>query len=206
LKARGPQEQNLTFFLPSTSNRLQMPFISSYSAHKTSNVHLLAISSVLMTSPILEIRISIQNKQMDTFTAWRASMKTHSSLRPLILCVGNRDTESELELRREVLEAAGYRVLIAASAQQALALFRENRVALVLTEHIPPTTAGGPSFTATLKTLKPDVPIAIYSAEWSAWPEDMRFAAAFITKLVSVDELLNTIEKLLAGAPPKVAA
>jgi hypothetical protein len=39
--------------------------------------------------------------------------------------------------------------------------------------------------------LKPEVPVAIFSADLSEWAEDMRFAEVFIMKLVSIDELLR---------------
>lgn len=87
-------------------------------------------------------------------------------------------------------------MLTARSAHQALETFRENHVDLVLTEHVVPTCMDGPTLAATMKMLKPAVPVAVYSADLE-WPEDMRFADAFVTKLVSVDELLYTIGRLL---------
>lgn len=126
--------------------------------------------------------------------------------RPLILCADDRETATQRELFRRVLETAGYTVLMATSAGQALEIFRRNRIDLVLTEHIAPPTSGSPTLAATLKRLKPDVPVAIYSADWAASPEDMRFADVFITKLVSVTELLRTIMQLLGKVPMRAAA
>jgi CheY-like chemotaxis protein len=126
--------------------------------------------------------------------------------RPVILCADDKETETQRELFRRVLEIAGYRVLIARSAHQALEIFRENHVDLVLTEHIAHATAGSLALAATLKRLKPDVPVAIYSADWAESPEDMRFADMFITKLVSVHELLRTIMLLLDKVPTRAAA
>lgn len=105
-----------------------------------------------------------------------------------------------------MLETAGYTVLIATGAHKALEIFRKNRVDLVLTEHIEPTTPGSPTLAATVKRLKPDVPVAIYSADWAESPEDMWFADMFITKLVSIDELLRTIVRLLDKGPTRAAA
>jgi hypothetical protein len=51
-----------------------------------------------------------------------------------------------------------------------------------------------------MKMLKPEVPVAVLSADLSEWPEDRRFADVFITKLASVDELMRAIKKLLAKA------
>jgi CheY-like chemotaxis protein len=120
---------------------------------------------------------------------------SHSVIRsrPIILCVD--DQQTGLELRKRVLENAGYSVLTATSAQQALEIFGTNHVDLVLTEH--PTIVGGPALAATMKMLKPEVPVAVLSADMSEWPEDRRFADVFITKLVPVDDLLRAIEKSL---------
>lgn len=120
---------------------------------------------------------------------------------PVILCVDdcvdNQDAEIQLELFQRVLQTAGYRVLTANRPQKALEIFRENHVDLVLTEHIVRRVNGRSTLAATMKKMKPEVPVAIYSADWTASPEDMRFADRFITKLVPIDELLVTIENLL---------
>ena len=133
-------------------------------------------------------------------------MNTQGYSRPVILCVDHRETETQRDLFRRVLETAGYTVLIATSAHKALEIFRKNHVDLVLTEHMAPATIGGPTLAATVKRLKPDVPVAVYSADWTESPEDLRFADMFITKLVSVDELLRTITRLLDKVPTRVAA
>jgi CheY-like chemotaxis protein len=128
----------------------------------------------------------------------------HSRL--VILCVDDTETEIQRELFRRVLETAGYTVLMATSAHKALEIVRKNRVDLVLTEHIVPATPGSPTLAATVKRLKPDVPVAIYSADWAESPEDMWYADMFITKLVSIDELLRTIVRLLDKGPIRAAA
>jgi CheY-like chemotaxis protein len=121
-------------------------------------------------------------------------MKAPSHSRAVILCID--DQETALGLRKRVLERAGYKVLTATSAHRALEIFRKNHVDLVLTEHVLPAIVGKTAVAAAMKMLRPEVPVAIYSADL-AEPEDMRFADIFITKLVSVDELLRTIEGLL---------
>jgi len=112
-----------------------------------------------------------------------------------ILCVD--DHEIGLKVRKRVLEMAGYTVLIATRAHEALELFRTNHIDLVLAEHIAPAIVDGPMLAATMKMLKPEVPVAIFSADVQSSLEDQRFADAFITKLAPVDELLRTIRKLL---------
>ena len=71
---------------------------------------------------------------------------------------------------------------------------------MVLTEEIEPVTL------AAIKVLKPEVPIAIYSAHWEASAEHMRFADVWMSKLVSANEFLRAIENLLAKTPPAAAA
>jgi two-component system, OmpR family, response regulator CpxR len=112
-----------------------------------------------------------------------------------ILCVD--DHALGLKIRKQLLELVGYKVLTATSVHEALEVFRRNDIDLVLTEHVAPAIVDGPTPAATMKMLKPEVPIAIFSADVAATREDIRFADAFITKLVSVDELLREIRRLL---------
>jgi len=125
---------------------------------------------------------------------------------PVILCADDRETATERELFERVLQKAGYTVLTATSAHEALEIFCRNRIDLVLTEHIASAITGRPTLAATMKKLKPDVPVVIYSADWGESPDDMRYADMFITKLVSVDELLHTIMQLLDKVPARSAA
>ncbi|HEY6253227.1 MAG TPA: hypothetical protein VI685_25000, partial [Candidatus Angelobacter sp.] len=83
-------------------------------------------------------------------------------------------------------------------------IFRKNRLDMVLTEHI--LVASGRTLAAVMKKLKPEVPVAIYSANLAESPEDTRFADTFIAKLVPVDELLSTIRKLLWKGPAAMSA
>ena len=125
--------------------------------------------------------------------------------RPVILCIDDRETQVELEVRKRVLEGAGYRVLLAASARQAMEIFRRHHVDLVLTEQGVAGTVGGPTLAPAMKRFRPDVPVILYSADWAPSHEDIKFADLFITKLVSVNELLRTVEELLE-APAREAA
>ena len=117
--------------------------------------------------------------------------------RPVILCIDDRETKVELGVRKRVLEGAGYRVLLATSARRAMEIFRRHHVDLVLTEQGVAGTVGGPTLAPAMKRFRPDVPVILYSADWAPSHEDMKFADLFITKLVSVDELLRTVEELL---------
>jgi len=56
-----------------------------------------------------------------------------------------------------------------------------------------------------MKTLKPEVPVAIYSADRAESLDGLRFADMFITKLASIDELLRAIRSLLLRVEPSRA-
>ncbi len=126
-------------------------------------------------------------------------MDARGRSRSVILCVD--DQGIGVELRKRVLEKLGFRVLLATSAHQALEVFRANQIDLVLAEHIEPMVVGGPTLLATMRMLKPEVPVAILSADASASPEEISCADVFITKLVSVNELVDIIERLLLKGP-----
>lgn len=126
-------------------------------------------------------------------------MNASGGSRSVVLCID--DEGNALELRKRVLQKTGYRVLTATNADQALEVFRENPVDVVLTEHLV-GNAEASALVAQMKALKPEVPVAIYSADGAVSIEDMRFADMFITKLVPIDELLRTIERLLFKVKP----
>lgn len=116
---------------------------------------------------------------------------------PAILCIDHKATDAELNLLRSVLERAGYRVLLASEANRACEVLRRDQVRLILMEQRMPTGIPGCSLAELLKRWKPDVPLAIYTADWTQSFAESRIADAFMTKLVPVEELLRTIERLV---------
>lgn len=80
---------------------------------------------------------------------------------PKILCV---DDETAILITLQVLlEDAGFHVFTAASGREALAIFEEEGVDLVLLDYAMPGLSGVATATR-MKLLKPDVPIAFLSA------------------------------------------
>jgi CheY-like chemotaxis protein len=132
------------------------------------------------------------------------SVNPLGDVRPVILCID--EEENALEIRKQVLESAGYRVMTASNPSVALEILRKQHVDLALTEHIPLPIAGSPTLAAIIKKLKPEIPLALYSAEWEPAPRETQVVDIFITKLASVDELLHTIQSLLDGASVRTAA
>jgi DNA-binding response OmpR family regulator len=120
-------------------------------------------------------------------------MKRFGHFPAVILCVDDQGVA--LDLRKQVLRKAGYSVLTATTAEQALDIFRMNQVDLVLTDHLL-STISGTTLAAKMKSIKPEVKIAILSGVAEV-PEHIQFADMFITKLMPIDELLRTIERLV---------
>ena len=114
-------------------------------------------------------------------------------LHPLILCVD--DEPNALRVRQLVLEGAGYKVLTASCSKDALELFQQNSVDLVLSDHL---LAGdtGTNLSQQLKQQRPEVPVAILSGVVDE-PEDMRYADCFISKTSGPTEMLLAIARLL---------
>ena len=118
---------------------------------------------------------------------------------PTILCIDHKATEAELNLLRSVLERAGHQVLLASDANRACEVLRQHQVRLILMEQRMPTGIPGCSLAELLKRWKPDIPLVIYTADWTQSFEELRIADVFLTKLVPVEELLNTIARLLGN-------
>jgi CheY-like chemotaxis protein len=78
----------------------------------------------------------------------------------VILCVDN--DLAGLRARTAVLEGAGYRVLATTSADDALEIFKNNQIDVVLTDHLLQETTGI-EIAKQMKQLRPEVPIAIFS-------------------------------------------
>jgi CheY-like chemotaxis protein len=111
----------------------------------------------------------------------------------LILCVD--DEPNALKLRKMVLEGAGYSVLTASCAKDALELFRDHRVDLVLSDHLL-VGCTGTHLSQQMKQQRPEVPVAILSGVVDE-PEDMSYADCFISKTAGPTEMLLAIAGLL---------
>jgi len=82
----------------------------------------------------------------------------------------------------------GYVVLSAATAAEALAAFRSRSVDLVLLDFFLPDDEG--SLGPKLKSLKPDVPVIVFSGDSNAH-EALRFADSLIAKPIHPSELMR---------------
>jgi len=109
----------------------------------------------------------------------------------VILCV--EDDETQVQLRREILEKDGYAVLTAGTSADAVSLFRKNPVCLVVADHLL-QGAAGTDLARQLKQIKPDVPVFLYSGRS---PESMQNIDAFLHKGERVSRFLAMIRSLV---------
>ena len=112
-----------------------------------------------------------------------------------VLCVD--DDVAGLNLRKEMLEMHGYQVLTAFSAEEALEVFDREEIDVVLTDHLL-RDQSGTSLAAEMKRRRPDVAVAVYSGVAQS-PEDIHKADAFITKLVTPEELIAYLERTISA-------
>ena len=123
----------------------------------------------------------------------------HPTIEPLrhqpspqtILCV--EDNKAYLRLRKAVLEKEGYSVLAASTGPEALRMFREVAVSLVLSDHMLRGTTGL-ALAQQLKAIKPHVPFVLYSG---TVPGVMGDVDCFISKDETVPMFLSIIKSLI---------
>jgi CheY-like chemotaxis protein len=101
------------------------------------------------------------------------------------------------------LQNAGYSVETAFSAMEGLQLFATMAIDLVLLDYKMPETDGG-QVAATMKRMKPDVPIILFSGVSRIPDQDRLNVDAFIEKGQNPIHVLQKIEELL-DRPPKAA-
>jgi CheY-like chemotaxis protein len=115
--------------------------------------------------------------------------------RPTILCVD--DYETSLAGWCLYLQNAGYSVMMARTAQEGLERFAVSPVDLVLLDYAMPESNGG-DVAATMKRIKPDVRILMFSGVPHV-PEKARLHVdAFLQKGQSPTVVLEKIRELLA--------
>lgn len=119
------------------------------------------------------------------------SPNSNESSQQIILCV--EDNETYLRLRKAVLEREGFLVLTATTAVEALKLFVEEPVCLVLSDHMLSGTTGV-ALAGRLKVIKPNVPFVLYSGHV---PDTMENVDCFISKDEPVPKFLSIISSLI---------
>jgi CheY-like chemotaxis protein len=114
--------------------------------------------------------------------------------KPTILCVD--DYETSLAGWCLYLQSAGYSVTTARTAQEALELFAVSPVDLVLLDYVMPDRDGG-EVAATMKQIKPDVRILMFSGVTDLPRDAQSHVDAFVRKGISPSVILDKIRELL---------
>lgn len=112
----------------------------------------------------------------------------------LILCVD--DETIGLEVRRMLLERAGYRVLTAPDGPAGLEIFGREPVEAVVLDFSMPGMSGGEVATSMRRT-KPAVPILMLSAYTSLPPEVRSLVSLSMTKGEGAPALLRNLGSLV---------
>jgi two-component system response regulator CpxR len=110
-----------------------------------------------------------------------------------ILCVD--DEANILMLRHMLLSIAGYSVLTASRADEALRVFRCNRVDLVVTDQLLSGTTGT-ELAARMKMFKPGVPIVLMTGLIDP-PADVGQIDLVLTKGMNPPDFLAAIANLV---------
>lgn len=101
-----------------------------------------------------------------------------------------------------ILRRSGHETLEATNAWQALAAL-QHRIDLVILDIRMPYDVTGSDLIATLKDLGQAVPVIVFSG----WTEDLddelpSFVKAVLSKPVRIERLIDTVDQVLAAAPP----
>jgi DNA-binding NtrC family response regulator len=112
---------------------------------------------------------------------------------PTILCVD--DESGALLIRKSLLEKAGYLVLTAVTARDALEIFSKSKVDLVVSDHLLPGTTGT-EMALEMKSAKPAVPILLLSGVLDP-PTGREHSDKFVGKAEGPEKLLQAIADLL---------
>lgn len=113
---------------------------------------------------------------------------------PVVLCVD--DEPVGLLVRKQVLEARGYRVFTAENGPDALEIFSSEPVDLVVLDYKMPEM-NGDAVAERMKRLKPSVPILMLSAYVDLPRETLALVDMYLTKGDGPAVMLKAVAELL---------
>lgn len=113
---------------------------------------------------------------------------------PTILCID--DEALGLEIRKAVLERAGYQVLTAVDGPTGLSLFRGNAIDGVVLDYYMPEMDGG-AVAEAMRRERPTVPIMLLSAYINLPIEVVELADVTLLKGEGPRELLEKLQQML---------
>jgi CheY-like chemotaxis protein len=119
----------------------------------------------------------------------------------VILCVD--DEETSLLLRKPVLETAGYEVVTAVSATQALELLSSRKIDLLLTDYLMPGQSGT-ELARAAKSMFPALPVILLSGV-SELPRDMEHVDLFVSKVEGPQSMCEKVAAVLSACRKIIA-
>ncbi len=112
----------------------------------------------------------------------------------VILCVD--DEKNPLTLRKMVLERAGYQVLTASSADEAMQLLAGNHIDLVVSDYLMPGVVGT-ELAKRIKKSYPEIPFVLLSGV-NDIPDDAGCTDLFISKVEGPSVMCGKIAAILS--------
>jgi len=116
-----------------------------------------------------------------------------ASPRRMVLCVD--DEVVGLQVRKMILERAGYEVLTAPDGPSSLEIFNHHPVQAVVLDYAMPGMDGG-EVAAIMRSTKPEVPIILLSAFLSLAGDVTRHVDIYMTKGEGAPALIEKLDSL----------
>jgi DNA-binding response OmpR family regulator len=127
-------------------------------------------------------------------------------LLPEILVID--DDPTHLSVREAVLSGAGFSVVTAYSAEQALEILKDRAISkglrAILTDHVLPG-ASGDVFVRELRNLSPSVPVLVITGMDEAEPEYAGLGVRFLHKPCAPEDLISEIRRAIGRHHRKAA-
>jgi DNA-binding response OmpR family regulator len=118
------------------------------------------------------------------------------------------DNPTHLSVREAVLSGAGFSVITAESAEQALDILKDRRTSkglrAILTDHVLPG-ASGDVFVRQFRNLSPSVPVLVITGMDEAEPEYAGLGVRFLHKPCAPEDLIAEVRQAVAGHHRKAA-
>lgn len=112
-----------------------------------------------------------------------------------ILCI--HDDKGALGMRTALLQSAGYSVLAASTADQAMALFVENEIDLVLSDQLV-RGVSGTELSLFMKQVRPGVAVVLLAGSSAPSKKVAQHLDAFVRKNCTDGEVLRCIKNVLS--------
>lgn len=111
------------------------------------------------------------------------------------------DSPTQLSVREAVLKSAGFSVLTASSAEQALGLLHDRTATsgleVIVTDHVLPG-ASGDSFVRELRNFSPSVPVLVITGMDEAEKEYVGLEITFLHKPCAPEDLIMQVRQAIA--------